>query len=744
MIAIRTKPLPFILPTVLATTGLIFLGDLTAPPGYTVWVLYLLPLTLSLWTKLRHATLLFAVVSTLFVVLAPPAWSQDVPRDLVIANRAMAFLMIWLAAFLISQHKWQAWESYHAQQMFQLVLDNIPQRVFWKDRNFRYLGCNKPFARDAGFDSPSDLIGKNDFELSWKDTAPLYRADDHHVMESDSPKLNYEEQQHKPDGTVLWLRTSKVPLHDRDSTVIGVLGTYEDFTQHKQVEEALRASEQRFRAVTESTIDAIISVSSRGVIVSWNQAAQHLFGYSKQEILGKPVTLLMPERYRHAHEEGLAHAHATGEFHLVGKTRELCGLRKDFTEFPLEVSLSHWQAGDESFFTAIARDITVRKTMEEELRQAQKMEGIGRLAGGIAHDFNNLMTVINGYCDMLLRQGIPLDRWQRSIQEIKQAGERAAGLTRQLLAFSRKQMLQPKVLDLNVVIRNMEAMLRRLIREDIELDIRLAVGLWLVKADPGQLEQVLMNLVVNARDAMPRGGQLTIKTANVELDQFYAARHRGVKPGAYVTVSVSDTGCGMDEETRSRIFEPFFTTKEPGKGTGLGLSTVYGIVRQSGGYISVFSEPDHGATFTMHLPPVLGESRTPTVSVDSGSDHRGTETILLVEDEPAVRTLARSILEEQGYRVIEASHGEEALLLSKQHNGSIHLLVTDVVMPGPSGPQVAQRLTRHHPRLKVLYMSGYTDDAIGRHGVLTDGTSFIGKPFNSAALARKVRKVLDA
>jgi nitrogen-specific signal transduction histidine kinase len=393
---------------------------------------------------------------------------------------------------------------------------------------------------------------------------------------------------------------------------------------------------------------------------------------------------------------------------------------------------------------AFVLDITERKQLQQQLIQSQKMEAVGRLAGGVAHDFNNLLTAIFGYAELLteeLPEGSPA---RKDVEEIRKASERAASLTRQLLAFSRQQVLQPVVLSVNDLVEDVEKMLRRLIGADVELRTALAPDAGNVRADPGQLEQVILNLAVNARDAMPTGGKLTIETQNAELSEMYAEAHQPVVPGAYVMLAVSDTGVGMDAKTQGRIFEPFFTTKGKNKGTGLGLSTVYGIVKQSGGYIWTYSEPGHGTTFKVYLPHVDAPVEPAVRPPDPGGALAGTETVLLAEDDELLRPLARGLLEKLGYTVLDAGTAAEALTLARAHEGPIHLLIADVVMPGESGRLLARRLAELRPDLRVLYTSGYTDEAIVHHGMLEPGLNYLQKPFTPAALAGKVREVLDA
>jgi two-component system cell cycle sensor histidine kinase/response regulator CckA len=380
---------------------------------------------------------------------------------------------------------------------------------------------------------------------------------------------------------------------------------------------------------------------------------------------------------------------------------------------------------------------------EKQLWQSQKMEAVGRLAGGVAHDFNNLLTVIKGYTELMLEDLKPSDPMRAEMDEVQKAADRAAALTRQLLAFSRRQVLAPKVVNLNYLVEDMNKLLRRLLGEDIELCTRLGGDLGSVKADPGQIEQVIMNLAVNARDAMPRGGKLTLETANIELDQAYSRQHAPVVPGSYVMLAITDTGSGIDAETLSHVFEPFFTTKEQGKGTGLGLSTVYGIVKQSGGYIWPYSEPGMGTTLKIYLPRVDEKAERAQARAQASSGLGGTETILLVEDEEGVRALTRQILQRHGYTVLEAEHGRDALLLCERYSGPIRLLLSDVVLAQMSGRELVQRLTPLRPEMKVLYMSGYSDEAIVHHGVLAPGTAFLQKPFTTESLMRKLREVLD-
>ena len=515
--------------------------------------------------------------------------------------------------------------------------------------------------------------------------------------------------------------------------------------ERRKAEEELRKSQKLKGSIIQSALDCIIVMDHQGLVIEFNPAAESTFGYAREAVLGKPLAnLIIPPSLREQHRQGLARYLATGEDPVLGKRIEITAMRADGTEFPVELSITPMGFEGQPIFTAFLRDLSERKQLEQQFRQAQKMESVGQLAGGIAHDFNNMLTVIMGYSALLLQKLRTDDPLRSLIEKIKVAGERASLLTKQLLAFSRKQVLQPRVLDLNAVLTNIDQLLQRLIGEDIGLITVPAPGLGRVKVDPSQIEQVIVNLTVNARNAMPQGGKLTIETANVELGNAYAREHVSVTPGPYVMLAVSDTGCGMNAETQARIFEPFFTTKEPGKGTGLGLSTVYGIVKQSDGNIWVYSEPGRGSTFKIYLPRIEEAVETVEPGAVPTRTFRGSETILLVEDEDSVRRLARSILQANGYTVLEAHHGKEAILLSGRHEGPIHLMITDIVMPEMSGRELAERLKPSRPDMKVLFMSGYTDKAIVHHGELDPGTEFLQKPFTPDALLRKVREGLDA
>ena len=496
-------------------------------------------------------------------------------------------------------------------------------------------------------------------------------------------------------------------------------------------------------ALLESASQAIVSIDRGGRIVLANRRAEEIFGYTREELMGARVEMLLPDSKRAAHSRDRDDYFTRPRARPMGIGMDLAGRRKDGSEVPVEVSLSYVEIDEGVFAIAFVSDISQRKQLEEQLLHAQKMEAVGRLAGGVAHDFNNMLTVISGYNRMILDELSTMDPLRGYAEEILKAADRAGALTNQLLAFSRRQIMQPRVFNVNAALIQTQKMLQRLIGEDIELVMNLGVNVGNIKADPGHVEQAIVNLCVNARDAMPLGGHLTIETSNVVLDENYAKTHMGVMPGDFTMIAVSDDGHGMDAETRRHIFEPFFTTKEKGKGTGLGLATVYGMVKQAGGDIWVYSEPGQGTTFKLYFPRVLEP-----LSESSGTDatlarRSGGETVLVVEDEQAVRDLTVRILQQLGYAILTASSGPEALEISQTHAGHIDLLLTDVVMPNMSGRQLADHIQGSRPKTKVLFLSGYTENTVVHHGVLDAGVDFLPKPFSRENLSRKLREVLS-
>jgi two-component system cell cycle sensor histidine kinase/response regulator CckA len=588
-----------------------------------------------------------------------------------------------------------------------------------------------------------DLVGKN--IRAYQHPDDVEAADDvrRRLLEAPRKTLSASRRIVRPDGTLRWVEvTSTNQL--QDPAIGAIVNNIRDVTDRRRAEDALVVAQQRFNALLESGILGIVVSDSTGKIQEANDTFLSMLGYTRQEFAAGQVD------WRRATPPEWAGwtTQVSADLARLGWARasEKEYFRKDGTRVPVLVGMAVVEGAQVISFSI---DLTERKRVEkalhdteDQLRQAQKMEAVGRLAGGVAHDFNNILSVILSYADLLLGDIEESDPMHADMVEIRNAGMRAADLTRQLLMFSRQQVIAPRVIDLNDVLSNMKKMLTRLLGEDIELLLAPgSVGRILV--DPSSIEQVVMNLVVNARDAMPTGGTLTIETADFELEEEHARERPGAKAGRHVRLAVVDTGTGMDAATQARIFEPFFTTKELGKGTGLGLSTVFGIVTQSGGNIQVESAPGAGTRFEVYLPRVDAQTQAPVASV-AATTRLGTETILLVDDDDALRAVARNILTRSGYDVIEARNAGEALLLCEQHASEIHLLVSDVVMPKMSGPELAKRLVVTRPTMKVLCMSGYTDDSIVRHGVLQGNLAFLQKPFTPETLARRVREVLDA
>ena len=516
--------------------------------------------------------------------------------------------------------------------------------------------------------------------------------------------------------------------------------------ERERAAESLRAGEARFRAITRSATDAIVVADVNGTVTFWNEAAGHMFGYTEQDILGRPLTMLMPESFREAHSEGIRRMGRGGESRVIGKVVELVGLHKDGHQFPIELSLSTWEGQGQRSYSGIIRDITARKAAEAaareqdlRLREAAKMESIGLLAGGIAHDFNNVLSAIYGCAELMAEDLSKSDPLYENVVIIRESAERAAGMTRHLLAFSRRQILIVEAIDLNELVGKFHKMLARLVPETIRVEVSLGKNVPTINADYTQIEQVVLNLVVNARDAMPGGGRLLITTSEASMEDEVAQRH-GLARGRCAVVSISDTGIGMDAETQARIFEPFFTTKGH-EGTGLGLATVYGIVHQTGGNIWVTSERGKGSTFKVYFPAALEGAEVPS-TMPTARMQRGAESLLLIEDDPAVRKVTAGVLRRQGYSVEEAASAEEALRIDPSIVKKTTLVISDVMLPGKNGRELAEMLWVNHPGLRVLFVSGW-ENGIVDDTVLREGVAFLPKPFTARDLLKHVRALLD-
>ena len=626
-------------------------------------------------------------------------------------------------------------------ERFQQLADNINEVFFVQDIQFRetlYISpaYEKVWGRTCQslYDHPRSFLDP----VPPEDQARLIASIARNQQGEDGGDVDFRVV--RPDGDVRWMLAHAVPVRNAQGEVYRIAGVALDITERRRAEEALRANEQRLRTLFETVHLLVLGLDVQGDVEYVNPFFLEVTGYTRDEMIGRSWFEFLPKAQRESLQGVFgelikSEAHSHYENPIVTKKGEERLIAWNNT-VPRDAQ------GRPTGTLSIGEDITERQRLEQQLRQAQKMEAIGRLAGGVAHDFNNVLTAIFGYTDLMSEDLPPDSPLQPDVAEVRKAAQRAAGLTRQLLAFSRQQVLEPVVLNANDLIEDFEKMLGRMIGEDVELRLALARDLGNVRADPGQVQQVLMNLVVNARDAMPTGGKLLIETANADLSQPYVELHQPVVPGQYVMLAVTDTGVGMSADLKTRIFEPFFTTKDKGKGTGLGLSTVYGIVKQSGGYVWVYSELGRGTTFKIYLPRVDAPAQPPSAPREA-TRLTGTETILIAEDDEILRRLTKGLLEKAGYRVLEAENAALALAAARAHPGPIQLLLADVVMPGGSGRDLARQLAESRPDMEVLYVSGYTDDAIVHHGMLEPGLNFLPKPFTPAALARKVRDVLD-
>jgi two-component system, cell cycle sensor histidine kinase and response regulator CckA len=625
------------------------------------------------------------------------------------------------------------------EQLFRLISENAADLIAVVDMDGRRIYNSVSYQKVLGYSAEELKNSSGLDEIHPDDRERVLEAAAHARKTGVGATLEYRIR-HK-NGSWCFLESTSSVICNAKGEPEKLVIVNRDISERKKAVDALELSEASFRSVVEGAPYGIYRCTVDGRFLRVNPALQRMLGYDNEQQLLEADAITDVFRESGDFQRLVELLEKEGEFRDV----EVEWKRKDST--PITVRCSgrslHDSADVSPCFEVFAEDVTERRVLERQLRMAAKMEAVGRLSGGIAHDFNNLLGVIIGYSQVLRRKVGPDSPLREYVEEVEKAGQRAVSLTRQLLAFSRQQILTPAVLDLNTLVTDMEKMLPRLIGEDIAVSIQLDPTLGRVKADHGQIEQVVMNLAVNARDAMPGGGKLIVKTANAVLDENYARHHAGAKPGQYVMLAVSDSGVGMAAGTLAHIFEPFFTTKEVGKGTGLGLATVYGVVKQSGGYIWVDSAPGKGATFQIFLPRIeevvapVAENKSPAARL------QGTETVLLVEDADALRKLARSFLLEHGFNVLVASNGEEAAQVAKNFSEPIHLLLTDVVMPGMNGRALSDHLHPKRPEMKVLFMSGYTDSFIAGHGVLEEGMHLLHKPFTEEVLIGKIREVLD-
>lgn len=696
----------------------------------------------ALQASRRPRMLLTHILPLIFPVLVVVMAASIAPTQLKIAALAVLISLGTSYARLLLTHdalRRSAEALRNQHELLNAIIEGTTAATYVKDLQGRYLLMNSAGATLLG-KSVDEIIGKDDATLFSSESAQEIIGRDREILQSGVVQTREEEV--TTGNTTRTFLSTKGPLRDAKGRIAGVVGNSLDITERYRAIEALAESEERFRTIFDGSPIGMAVIGTDGGIVASNSACRQMLNLKEDDLMGVAIF----DELTHPDDRGADAARfqqlIRGEIEYDRREKRyiLRDGRRVFAD--LHLYLVRDKRGAARYLIGISVDITERKSLETQLRQAQRMETIGRLAGGVAHDFNNLLMVIKGYCELLLTRENIGDGLQQ-LERISKAADQAASLTQQLLAFGRKQVLQPKVFNLNTLVWNAEKMLRRLISEDVEMVTATAKNLGAIKADPGQIDQVILNLVINARDAMPKGGTLTLETANVELDESYAHGHLGAVPGSYVMLAITDNGLGMDDETQAHIFEPFFTTKELGKGTGLGLSMVYGIVKQSGGYIWVHSAPGKGSSFRVYLPRVFENEQEIAPRFPTAQSLAGKETILLVEDDPLVRGLALEILNSRGYSVLVAERPDVALELCRQHAGKINLVLTDVIMPGMNGREMADEILAMRPEVGVLFMSGYTDTAVMRNGNTGKFTSFLQKPFSPTVLGQKVREMLD-
>jgi two-component system cell cycle sensor histidine kinase/response regulator CckA len=689
----------------------------------------------------RRRNLVEMILSNATFALAPLIVLLQVAQlgsDYRVLRFSLLGISILCFAARLGLAEYRASRNSDAVRLHALAMDTSVDGMTIVSAEGKHIYVNSAFARMMGHESPEEVLGKKWQEVTHSNELERVIPEIREELKKTGRWFGPLTVSHK-DGSSFATEMAVTLLPDGSAVCVS-----RDVTDRKSAEIARAEAETKYRMIIER-VAAISYIAELGVNGLWHFVSpqvEDIFGYTAEEWLAESrdwIKHVPPEDHpviRAAEEASLREEQFQAEYRIIRKDGKVVWVSD--TAVVVAGSDRH------PVMEGIIVDITERKQMETQLQQSHRMEAVGRLAGGIAHDFNNLLTIVKGYAELALNRPGNSPGVQGDVQQIGDAAERASALVRQLLAFSRRQVLQPKALDLNASVENLEKLLRRLLDEDIEMVTACSADAGIIKADPSQIEQVVMNLVVNARDAMPNGGRLLIETSNVELDDVYAGEHASVKAGSYVMLAVSDTGVGMDSETQAHIFEPFYTTKSGGRGTGLGLSTVYGIVKQSGGYIWVYSEPGKGSTFKVYLPRVEGKAATSATPKEKSDVAAGTETILLVEDEVGVRQLAEVLLKQQGYNVLTAKDTDDAQKIAAERAGEIHLLLTDVVMPGMSGRELAKLISSRYPQTRILYMSGYTDNVIATGGVLEPGVAFLQKPFTPRGMASKVREVLDA